>query len=117
VPRGAARQRHEPVRQPILGERSLWQLTDGQLRDATEESFRRLQQAEAAYLEHLLENDPSATPADTTANPPNNSPSTSAHQATTDKAPRPGSRAPWSPLRAPVYSTAAMTSSDTSKLA
>ena len=29
-------------------ERSLWQLTDEELRDATEGSFRRLQEAEAA---------------------------------------------------------------------
>ena len=45
-------------------ERSLWQLTDAELRDATEDSFRRLQEAEAAYLEHLLELDsrPGAVP-------------------------------------------------------
>ena len=45
-------------------ERSLWQLTDTELRDATEDSFRRLQEAEAAYLEHLLELDsrPGAVP-------------------------------------------------------
>ena len=45
-------------------DRSLWQLSDAELRDATEESFRRLQQAQAAYLEHLLELDsrPDAVP-------------------------------------------------------
>src|SRR5688572_8932742 len=45
-------------------DRSLWQLTDAELRDATVESFRRLQAAEAAYLEHLLELDsrPDAVP-------------------------------------------------------
>ena len=45
-------------------DRSLAQLTDAQLRDATVESFRRLQEAEATYLEHLLELDsrPEAVP-------------------------------------------------------